>query len=412
MKAAIVSVGTELTSGEIIDTNSAFLARELAALGMATRLHVSVGDDEDDLVDAVASAAALAEIVLVTGGIGPTPDDITRQALACAAGVPLVRNEEVLDHIRGMFSSWGREMSENNAIQADFPEGSTIIANPRGTAAGFNVKIAGAQVIVMPGVPGEMKLMWNETVRDFLRRLADGGIIVTGTVDCFGLGESDITQKIGDLMAPGLNPSVGDTAEDGVIRVRIRAHAETQDEALQMVAAVKRDVCSRLGDVVFGEDGATLEGAVVRALLERNLTLSIAESCTGGLLAGRITDVPGASGCFMEGVVAYHNAAKTRLLGVREALIAENGAVSREVALAMADGMRKRAGTDFAISTTGIAGPSGGTPHKPVGLVFAAVSSPGGTKCRRLELRGDRGQVRDRACKIALNMLRLEIFSE
>ncbi|MHC4713554.1 MAG: competence/damage-inducible protein A [Planctomycetota bacterium] len=406
MKAAVIAVGTELVAGETVDTNSAWLSRQLADIGIETVRHTSVGDDEASLRDALACCARTADLIIITGGIGPTPDDITRGAVAEAAGVPLVRDKAVLAHIEGLFRGWGREMSPNNAGQADFPEGSRIIPNPRGTAAAFSVEISRSEVIVLPGVPNEMKLIWDASVRPHLSALSEG-VTVTGTVDCFGRGESDITAAIGDFLIPGRNPSVGDTAEDAIIRVRIRARADTRDEARRMVEADKAEIRKLLGGIVFGEDGETLEGAVVKGLLSKGLTLAVAESCTGGLLAKRITDVPGASDCFLEGIVAYHNAAKIDLLNVPAELIEKHGAVSEEVAAAMAEGVRRCAKSDFALSTTGVAGPSGGTPEKPVGLVYIAVTSEADPVIRRLQLRGNRAEVRDRSVKNALNLLRL-----
>jgi len=406
MKAAVISVGSELVSGELTDTNAAWLSRELAGIGIPTLRHFCVGDDEEVLAETLTRAARAVELVVVTGGIGPTPDDITRRAAARAAGVELALDRGALAHIEELFASWGREMSENNRVQAFFPEGSEVIENPRGTAAGFRMPLARAQVIVMPGVPAEMKLMWAANVRPRLAQSVSGAV-VTGSVDCFGRGESDITRELVDLMAPGRNPAVGDTAEDAIIRVRIRAAARNPAEGRRMVEADKAEIRRRLGDIVFGEDGQTLQGAVVEALTASGKTLAVAESCTGGLIAAAVTDVPGASACFLEGITAYSNEAKVRLLGVAPQLIERHGAVSEEVAAAMAEGVRARAGADFALSSTGIAGPSGGTPEKPVGTVYVAAASAETTVTRGLRLRGDRATVRDRSVKHALNLLRL-----
>ncbi len=407
--AVVISVGTELVRGEILDTNAAYLSREMAQIGIETVGHVTVGDNREALAQAVSRAASACEVVIVTGGIGPTPDDITREAVARAAGVELVRDGATLAHIEEIFTSRGRTMSPNNAVQADFPRGATIIANPRGTAPGFRVKVARAEVIVLPGVPIEMKMMWDQAVRDYLSTMG-AGVLITRTVNCFGRGESDISEAIGDLMQPGRNPLVGDTAEEGIIKIRIRATAATRTQAIDLIDRIKSQVKERLGDTVFGEDSQTLESVVVGALLERGLTVTVAESCTGGLLAKRITDISGSSGCFTQGIVAYHNDAKVALLGVAPGLLSEHGAVSDQVARAMAEGARVRAGSDFALSTTGIAGPAGGTSLKPVGLVYIALASADGTVSKRLQLRGKRAEVRDRASKHALNLLRLHII--
>ncbi len=411
MKAAIISVGSELVCGHTVDSNASWLSRELTDIGIPTVRHSCVGDDERGLADTVAQSAALAEVVLVTGGIGPTPDDITRQAVARAAGVELTVNESVLRRIEERFSSWGRRMSANNRIQAFFPQGAEVIENARGTAAGFAVKAGTSEVIVLPGVPAEMKSMWVEHVRGRLACRVSSAI-ASGSVDCFGRGESDITAELHDLMAPGRNPAVGDTAEDAIIRIRICAAADTIQEASALLERDRVEITRRLGEIVFGNDGESLQGAVVKALVGRKKTLSTAESCTGGLLSGAVTEVPGASACFLEGITAYHNDAKVRLLGVSRALIEKHGAVSEEVAGAMAEGARRLSGADYALSTTGIAGPSGGTPDKPVGLVSIAATSSERTICRTLHLRGDRATVRDRTVKHALNLLRIAFLSE
>lgn len=410
VKAVVVSVGAELVSGDITDTNAAWLSRELADLGIPTVRHTCVADDEAALAETLAQSARIADLVVVTGGIGPTPDDITRQAAARATGSELVLDPGALAHIEELFAGWGRTMSRNNRVQALFPAGATVIENPRGTAAGFSVPLGMAEVIVMPGVPAEMKLMWTANVRERLAGKVSERI-VSGSVDCFGRGESDITRELADLMVAGRNPAVGDTAEDAIIRIRIRATARDRDEGRRLVDADKAEIIRRLGDIVFGEDGESLQSAVVEALVASGKTLSVAESCTGGLLGAAITDIPGASRSFLEGITAYHNDVKVRLLGVPQDLIERHGAVSEEVATAMAEGVRARSGADFALSTTGIAGPSGGTPEKPVGLVWIAASSAERTVTRRLNLRGDRATVRDRTVKHALNLLRLTFLS-
>lgn len=408
MNAEIVCVGTELALGEILNTNSAWLARELAEIGIETLHHSTVGDGRKEMADAISHAAGRTDFVIVTGGIGPTPDDITRQVVAEVAGVELVRDEPSLAHIRGLFAGWGREMAQSNAIQADFPAGSRIIPNPNGTAAGFHMPLGRAHIFVLPGVPAEMRAMWKDTVRPYLCGKTSG-VVITRTVNCYGRGESEITDIIRDLMEPGRNPLVGDTAEDSIIKIRLRATAGTIEEALSLVAGTKAEIAGRLPDVVFGEDDDTLESAVVKLLRARGLTVAVAESCTGGLVAKRLTDIAGSSAVFIQGVVAYSNDAKTRLLGVPAKLIEKHGAVSAEVARSMAQGVRDSAGADFGLGVTGIAGPEGGTPEKPVGLVYVAIASESGVESRELHLRGDRERVRDRTTKTILNILRLAI---
>jgi len=410
MNAEIVAAGTELVLGERINTNSAYLAVQLAEIGVTPVLHTIVGDDEEAFVAVLKRAVKESDLVIITGGIGPTLDDITRQTAARVAGVPLVRDAKALERIEGLFRSWGREMKPSNAVQADFPKGAAVIDNPRGTAPGFRMRVEKCEIVVLPGVPSEMKAMWEASVRPTLVG-ASGEAIVAKSINCFGAGESDITEAIKDMMAPGRNPLVGDTAEDAVIKVRVRARAGTYDEAVGLIEDDMAEVRSRLGQLVFGQDDDTLESVVGGLLISRGLTIAVAESCTGGLVSKRLTDISGISAAFIQGIVAYSNASKTALLGVAPKLIADFGAVSEPVARAMAEGARKSAGADYGISVTGIAGPTGGTPEKPVGLVHVAVASRRGTTCRELRLRGDRAQIRDRAAKHLLNILRLDILS-
>jgi nicotinamide-nucleotide amidase len=410
MNAEIVAAGTELVLGERINTNSAYLAAQLAEIGVTPVLHTIVGDDEEAFVAVLARAVEASDLVIITGGIGPTLDDITRQTVARVTGVPLLRDAKALEHIAGLFRSWGREMKPSNAVQADFPKGATVIDNPRGTAPGFRIRVGKCEIVVFPGVPSEMKPMWEASVRPTLVG-ASGEAVVARSINCFGAGESDITEAIKEMMVPGRNPLVGDTAEDAVIKVRIRARAATFEKASGLIEDDMKEIRSRLGLLVFGQDNDTLESVVAGLLISRGLKIAVAESCTGGLVSERLTDISGISAAFIQGVVAYSNESKTTLLGVAPKLIVDYGAVSEPVARAMAEGARKSAGADYGISVTGIAGPTGGTPEKPVGLVYVAVASRRGTTCRELRLRGDRGQVRDRATKHLLNILRLEMAS-
>ena len=411
MKAEIICSGAELVLGERINTNSAYLAAQLTELGVEPILHTIVGDEEETFAQVLARAVDTSDLVIITGGIGPTLDDVTRQTVARVAGVPLVRDGKVLEHIEGLFRAWGRQMKPSNAVQADFPAGAAVIANPRGTAPGFRIKIKKCDVFVLPGPPAEMKPMWEASVRPALAG-ASGEILVTRTVNCFGKGESDIADMVRDLMTPGRNPLVGDTAEEAIIKLRIRARARTFEDAIGLIDETKAVIRSRLGDVIFGEDDDTLESAVANLLISRRLTLSTAESCTGGLVAKMLTDISGVSASLIQGIVAYSNQSKVRLLGVPRQLIGRFGAVSEPVARVMAEGARNSAGADYGLSVTGVAGPTGGTPEKPVGLVYIAVASGRATVARELRIRGDRAQVRDRAAKNALNMLRLEIPSQ
>lgn len=414
MDAAILSIGTELALGQTVNTNSAWLSRRLAELGICAKLHVTVPDELEPIRQELERACKLAEVVLVTGGLGPTADDLTRDALAALMGVGLERREEYVEQIRAFFASRGRSMHETNIVQAMFPVGSEPIENTCGTAPGIRAKWKDTLIFIMPGVPREMHVMYDRDVLPALAPLAGEGVILTRTLYCYGAGESDIGERIRDLMTRGRNPSVGTTAQQTVIGVRIYAHGRSRPEAQALLDADREEVRRRLGSLVFGEEDDRLSAAVAGLLFERRKTVAVAESCTGGLLAKQLTDIPGSSNYFLQGVVTYSNAAKTDLLGVPPDLINRHGAVSREVAEVMASGCRQRAGSDYALSITGIAGPGGGSAEKPVGLVYIGLADAGG--CQVWEHRmGEcltRDEVRDRTCKAALNRLRLRLMGE
>jgi len=409
---AIVAIGDELLLGQTVDTNSAWLAEQVAEIGLRPVLHLTVGDDAERIAWALRTAADTARVVLVTGGLGPTADDLTRQGLASAMGVQLHLDEECLRQIREYFAWRGREMPEANRSQAMIPAGAAAIRNSCGTAPGIRAELGGSLVFVMPGVPREMREMFQNSVRPELTRLAGGRAIVSRTLLCYGAGESDIASKISDLMARGRNPAVGTTPQETIIGVRIVAEGASPEEARRLAAETEREVRRRLGDLVFGEDGETLADAVARLCFETGCTVATAESCTGGLIAKSLTDISGSSRYFVRGYVTYSNSSKVELLAVPDELIRTRGAVSAEVAEAMAKGCRLRSGVDYALAVTGIAGPTGGSAEKPVGLVYIALDGPDGCEVRQFRFGEhlERWQVRDRARKAALNMLRLALL--
>jgi len=408
MNALIIAVGDELVSGMAVDTNSAYLARALAERGIAATAHWTVGDEQSAIVEAIRRAVEAAELVLITGGLGPTADDLTRQALAEAMEVELVPDRQCLATLEEFFRRRNREMNPANRIQAMLPEGAEPLANALGTAPGIAARLGRAEVFVLPGVPQEMQEMFSKEV---LPRLPVGeGRIVHRQLTTFGAGESDIAAKIADLMARGRNPMVGTTASAGVVTVRIVARGATGPQAEGLAEETAEEIHRRLGRRVIGRGGASLPEAVGELLERRGETLATAESCTGGLIGEMITDVPGASAYYRGGVVAYCNELKGRLLGVSKELLAEQGAVSEQVAAAMAEGCRQRLGADWAISVTGIAGPSGGSQAKPVGLVYCGLSGPGIAEVTRQVFPGPRELVRRRAALTALNELRLALM--
>ena len=408
MKAIIIAVGDELISGATLDTNSACLAAELARRGIAAKAHWTIGDDEDAIADAIARAASSAELVIVSGGLGPTADDLTRQGLARAAGAELVLNEKCLARIEDFFRVRGRQMQPSNRIQAMIPAGAEPLENATGTAPGMAVKVGGARVFVLPGVPNEMKTMFETQVAPRLPQL--GHVILSRAIHTFGLGESEISSKIADLMRRDANPLAGTTVAAGLVTVRITSSAESDKDAQGLAEAVAREIKKRLGRQVVGEGDATMASVVGGLLRNRKEHLATAESCTGGLVGQLITSVPGSSDYYLGGVVAYANQVKQDSLGVGKELIAARGAVSEQVAAAMAEGCRERFRSDWALSVTGIAGPDGGTDEKPVGLVYIGLAGPSGTRVHKHIFPGDRETIRLRTALAALNYLRLAML--
>lgn len=413
MKAEVLTIGDELLRGEIIDSNKSFLSDRLLRLDVETRWHTSVRDEPPDMTDAFCRAASRSEVVLVSGGLGPTRDDLTSQVLADSFGLELVVDEEALAGIRGFFTAVGREMTENNAKQAWFPRGSEVLANPIGTAPGFRLRVGQTDFFCMPGVPRELARMMDEQVLPRLTTLgAGGGQVVRATLlRTFGIGESTLDHDLADIAASGA-VSLGFRTAFPDNYLRPVARADTEAEAERLLAETTRAIRGRLGAIVYGEGDETLADVVVRLLLAKGTTVAVAESCTGGLVAQRLTDVPGVSAVLRGGVVAYANDAKRDLLGVPEALLAEHGAVSEPVARAMAEGARRCFGADLAVATTGISGPDGGTADKPVGLVHLALADASGTHADHFVFPLDRARHRMLTAQIALDWIRRRLLGE
>jgi len=411
--AELLSIGSELTSGHVVNTNVCYLSQRLAGCGIHTAFHTTVGDDGPRMAEALRAASRRADVVIVTGGLGPTRDDFTREVIAQVAGKELVRHGPSVEDIAEKFRRFGATLTENNLQQAYLPEGAEVIPNKRGTAPGFLLKLGEAVVMALPGVPREMQLMFEDWVEPYLRMSGYcRGVHVTRQLHCFGTGESAVDARIGHLMAPGRNPVVALLAQDGTITVKMMATGESVDEAQQLLAKTEQEVRELLGGLIFGCDGEGLEDAVARLLIGQGKTLALAESCTGGLLSSMLSRVAGISASLLMGIVAYANEAKVGLLGVPKELIEAHGAVSSEVARAMAEGVRERSGADLACSVTGIAGPGGGRPGKPVGLVWFGVASDRGTQVFERRFRGNRVEVQLRAAKTSLNALRLTLLGE
>ena len=413
MRAEIISIGSELVSGQSLDTNSQWLSRELSDLGISVALHTTLGDTLEDHVAVFRGAGERADLVVVSGGLGPTQDDLTREALAECAGVGLVEHPESLAAIAAMFARRNRAMTERNRTQAFFPEGARPLPNPVGTAPGIWMRIGRAAFACLPGVPSEMKLMFREQVVPRLRQ--DGfveRIIVHRKINLFGKGEAEIESQALDLTIRGREPEVGITAHDATISFRISAAAATEDEARSLIEPTARLIYERFGSLVLGEGSADVPDALMAELVRTGATLATAESCTGGLIAHMITALPGVSPFYPGGLVSYANDAKIGLLGVPRSVIEAHGAVSAEVAAAMAEGVRNRFNADIGLSTTGVAGPTGGTAEKPVGLVYLGLSTAEGTQTRRLDIGADqpRAIIQHRASKAAINWARLALL--
>jgi len=400
-RAVIVAIGDELLSGETVDTNSSYLDGLLEARGFKVVRHFTVADEIDDIASVFKDASQLADIVLSTGGLGPTQDDLTMAALAQALGCPLSLHQPTLTRIEALFASFGREMTPNNRQQAMVPELGEVLVNEVGTAPGFTATLHTAQFYLMPGVPREVRWLMKHRV---LPRLAsDAQPRLRRTIKVVGLGESRLEQKISEVVRAHPEVRFGYRTLGMENHVKLMAEgAEAEARVAQAEAAVR----GLLGEAIYGADEDVLEAVVGDALSAVGQTVGCAESCTGGLVSKRLTDVSGSSRYMVGGIVAYANSVKTQLLGVPEDLLQTHGAVSEPVVRQMAEGVRSALGVDWGVATTGIAGPSGGTEDKPVGCVWMAVAGAGRTESMKLQFPGDREQVRRLTAVCVLNMLR------
>jgi nicotinamide-nucleotide amidase len=404
----IVAVGTELLLGQLVDTNTAHIAQALAASGIDVYAAHAVGDNRERIAATLRAALDRADGVVTSGGLGPTVDDLTKEATCDALGVDAVMDDEALQAMQERFAVVvGREMPANNRKQALLPRGALAMPNPHGSAPGYIAfRCDGKFVASMPGVPSEMKPMLADRLLPWLReKFGAASFITTRVLHTVGIAESELDERIGDLFATQENPKIAVLAHGGRCDVKLMAKTSTQAEARALIEPLEIAIRARLENVIFGVDEQTLESVVLQELQERGQTLAVAESCTGGRLSASLTRVPGASKGFVGGIVAYDNSVKIQHLGVKIDDLDAHGAVSSEVAAAMAAGARERFGVSIAISVTGIAGPEGGTPEKPVGLVWFGLAGPSGVKTRKMQFRGDREIVQQRATAYALALL-------
>ncbi|WP_236895808.1 competence/damage-inducible protein A [Clostridium beijerinckii] len=405
MKAEIIAIGTEILLGDIINSNAQYLAQELAALGIDMYYQQVVGDNEIRIMHAFDEAYSRSDIIITTGGLGPTDDDITKEVAAKYFNKELIQDENSIKKIRDYFKFRERVMTKNNLKQGLIPEGATVIKNNNGTAPGVIIEDDNKIMIILPGPPKEMKPMFEESVKPYLQEKSDS-ILVSRVVKILGIGESAVAEEIKDLIDAQTNPTIAPYAKDVGVMLRITSKAETKDEALKLIEPIEEEIKNRLGDNVYATEDINIEEVVARLLIEKKLTISTAESCTGGMIASYLINYPGISEVFLEGAVTYSNEAKHNRLGVNNDILNKYGAVSEETAREMAIGIAKTANTDVSIVTTGIAGPEGGTLEKPVGLVFIGVYVQGKVTIQKCLFKGDRNKVRLQATITGLDMLR------
>ncbi len=407
-----IAVGTELLLGQIVNTNASWIGSRLADAGLGHYRQTVIGDNFARLVDEIRAAAARSDAVILSGGLGPTQDDITREAMAAAADVELVRDDEYVSRLRAYWESRGRQMPESNLKQADHPVGSLLLDNPKGTAPGLRLDAHGAVLFAVPGVPAELYPMFDNQVLPALRELAGGldGVMVSRVLRSWGESESRIGEMFDDIFHESTNPTVAFLASSGEIKVRLTAWAKTNEEAEALIAPLEATVRERLGPRIFGADEDTIEQVIYHLLRAKGWSLGTAESATGGMIAARLTSVPGCSDTFRGSVIAYQQDIKEGLLGVDPVTIAEHGVVSEAVAMEMAAGAAKTLGVDVAVSVTGSAGPD--PQDKPAGTMVIGVHTPTGTSARMLKFPGDRERVRTYTTTAALHHLRLALQGE
>lgn len=406
MTVELISVGTEILLGNIVNTNAAYLAEQCAALGLACYYQSVVGDNEERLASAIGLALSRSDIVILSGGLGPTQDDLTKEVAAKVLNRGLTLDKHSKQRIREYFERLGKEISENNWKQAMVPEDAIVIDNDNGTAPGIIMKDNDTHVILLPGPPGELIPMFEKDIVPYIRKFMPG-IICSQTVKICGIGESKAESVIRDMIETQTNPTIAPYAKTGEVHLRVTAKADDEKAAKKLIKPVIKELKVRFGEYIYStENDVTLEKVVVDLLEANKLTVSCAESCTGGMLSSRLINVAGVSEVYKSGYITYSNKAKRKILGVKKSILDKCGAVSKEVAKAMAEGAAEAARSDVAVSVTGIAGPEGGTKDKPVGLVYIACFVKGKTTVEKYNFTGNRAKVRESSVSAALSLMR------
>ena len=424
MKAEILAIGTEILLGDIVNTNAQYLSQELAAIGVEVYHQAVVGDNEDRVMEEFDRAFATCDMIITTGGLGPTDDDLSKELACKYFGKELILHEPSLEALKGYFKKSGREnnISDSNMKQVYFPEDAIVLENPNGTAPGAIISgdtrrfIVGEEdadiekkfIVVLPGPPREMKPMFDNLVKPFLLKKTDS-MLKSRVLRVFGVGESEMERQVKHLIDGQTNPTIAPYAKEVDCLLRVTAKGKDEAECDAIIEPVANEIKKILGDNVYGEGETCIEDVTAKLLVEKNLTISTAESCTGGLLAGTLINYPGISEIFMEGAITYSNEAKMKRLGVKKETLDKFGAVSEETAREMAQGIAREARTNIGVSTTGIAGPGGGTEEKPVGLVYVGLCINGETKVKKFNFFGDRERVRRRSVLEAIDWIRREI---
>lgn len=409
MKTAILSVGTEILFGQIVNTNTVYLSQQMNMLGFDVMYHYTVGDNPKRVEEMIDLAFQDCDLILTTGGLGPTQDDLTKEVACKALDDELVMMDDVLDEIEKYFQTLGREMTENNKKQAIMPSRATVFHNDAGTAPGFALEKDGKYIVCMPGPPREMTRMFQKSVVPFLQRMSQGSLYYR-QIRFFGIGESMLETKLMDLIDNQTDPTLATYAKEGECSLRIASKRDTEEEAKQAVDEMLEQVRDRVGHYIYSCDNEELAQVVAGKLMDKGLTLSSAESCTGGMFASTMTDIPGISQCFDRGLVTYSNQAKMEELGVSAETLEKFGAVSEETALEMVEGLQRVSGSDVCISVTGIAGPGGGTEEKPVGLVYIGFAYGDKKLCKKIQMRNvNRNWNRHYALLCMLNVINRNI---